>query len=91
MTDAWAIVIAAAIPVVGGGVGYLIKVVLEMKNEQRRELNEFREENRSDHGIVMNALAEVREDVKEIRRAQHDHLEWHATQVEKAKAKPKRK
>jgi len=79
MSDAWAIVIAAAIPVVASGIGVLIKIVLEMKQQQSEELKELRDENRTDHGIVMNAILDLSSDVKEIKRDQQDHFKWHAT------------
>ena len=91
MTDAWALVIASAVPVVGGGVGYVIKLVLDMKKEQSAEIRSFREENRVDHGIVMNAISEIRQDVKDIRQSQNAHLEWHVTQQVGAKPRPRAK
>lgn len=79
MSDAWAVVIAAAIPVVASGIGVLIKIVLDMKQQQVAELRDLREENRTDHGIVMNAIIDLATDVKDIKRDQQDHFKWHAT------------
>lgn len=90
MTDAWAIVISAAIPIVGSGIGFVIKIILDMRDEQRKELKEFREENRSDHGIVMNAILDLSNDVKDIKRDQQDHFTWHATK-DKPVAKSRRR
>ena len=90
MTDAWALVIAAAIPVVSSGIAVLIKLILQMRDEQRKQLNDFREENRTDHGIVMNAILDLSNDVKDIKRDQQDHFTWHATK-EKPVAKNRRR
>lgn len=79
MTDAWAIIIAAAIPVVASGIAYVIKLILDTRDEQRRELHALREENRTDHGLVMNAILDLSSDVKDIKRDQQDHFTWHAT------------
>lgn len=79
MTDAWALVIAAAIPVVASGIAVVIKLILQMRDEQRKQLSDFREENRADHGIVMNAILDLSNDVKDIKRDQQDHFTWHAT------------
>ena len=79
MSDAWAIVIAAAVPVVASGIGFVIKLILDTRDEQRRELSSLREENRVDHGLVMNAILDLSSDVKDIKRDQQDHFKWHAT------------
>lgn len=79
MTDAWAIVVSAAIPVVASGIAVVIRLILQMKDEQKKELSDFREENRTDHGIVMNAILDLSNDIKEIKRDQQDHFTWHAT------------
>lgn len=80
MSDAWAIVISAAIPVVASGIAFVIKLILQTRNEQRREIHELREENRTDHGIVMNAIIDLSNDIKDIKRDQQDHFKWHSTQ-----------
>ena len=66
MTDAWAIVIAAAIPVVGTGVGFLI-----------REFKNFRVENRQDHANVMAELRKVRNGIDTVAGRLNQHIDWH--------------
>lgn len=66
MNEVWVAVIIASIPVVGGGVGWLIKFMLE-----------FREENRKDHNVVMEAINELKTDVREVKGDLHDHVKWH--------------
>lgn len=66
MSEAWVAVIVASVPVVGGGIGWLIKFMLE-----------FREENRADHNVVMEAINELKTDVREVKGDLHDHVQWH--------------
>lgn len=66
MNEAWVAVIVASVPVVGGGIGWLIKFMLE-----------FREENRADHNVVMEAINELKTDVREVKGDLHDHVQWH--------------
>lgn len=68
MNDFWIAVIVALIPVVGGGVGWLIKFMLE-----------FRDENRADHNVVMKAITELKQDVRDVKGGLHDHMAWHVT------------
>lgn len=66
MNDAWAIIIAAAIPVLGTGVGFLI-----------RELHSFRSENRNDHAVVMKELGKVKEGIDKVSERLSSHIDWH--------------
>ena len=68
MNDFWIAVVVALIPVVGGGVGWLIKFMLE-----------FRDENRADHNVVMEAITELKQDVRDVKGDLHDHMAWHVT------------
>lgn len=61
-----ATVVAALITVIGGGIGYAIK-----------EFRGMREENRADHGKVMETLGAVKESVDTVAERLDDHIEWH--------------
>jgi hypothetical protein len=73
MTDAWAMVLAAAIPVLGTGVGFLI-----------RELRSFRTENRSDHAVVMKELNKVQEGISKVSERLSSHIDWHMDKGKKS-------
>ena len=66
MNDAWAIIIAAAIPALGTGVGFLI-----------RELRSFRSENREDHAVVMRELVKVKDGIDKVSERLTSHIDWH--------------
>ena len=66
MSDAWAIIIAAAIPAVGTGVGFLLK-----------QFKEFRTENRQDHANVMAELRKVRNGIDTVAGRLNQHIDWH--------------
>jgi len=66
MNDAWAIIVAAAIPVLGTGVGFLI-----------RELRSFRSENRNDHAVVMTELKKVKDGIDKVSDRLSSHIDWH--------------
>jgi uncharacterized membrane-anchored protein YhcB (DUF1043 family) len=72
MTDSWAIIIAAAIPVVGTGVGFLI-----------REFKHFRIENRQDHANVMVELRKVRSGIDAVAGRLNTHIDWHMDKEKK--------
>jgi hypothetical protein len=72
MTDSWAIIIAAAIPVVGTGVGFLI-----------REFKNFRVENRQDHANVMSELRKVRSGIDVVAGRLNTHIDWHMDKEKK--------
>lgn len=67
MTEAWAIVIAAAIPVLGTGIGFLI-----------REFRSFRRENRQDHANVMHEMRRIKFGIEKINDRLNRHMDWHA-------------
>jgi uncharacterized membrane-anchored protein YhcB (DUF1043 family) len=72
MTDSWAIIVAAAIPVVGTGVGFLI-----------REFKNFRIENRQDHANVMSELRKVRSGIDAVAGRLNTHIDWHMDKEKK--------
>jgi len=72
MTDSWAIIIAAAIPLVGTGVGFLI-----------REFKNFRVENRQDHANVMSELRKVRSGIDAVAGRLNTHIDWHMDKEKK--------
>lgn len=67
MSEAWALIIAAAIPVLGTGVGFLI-----------REIRSFRTENRQDHANVMTEMRKIRGGIDRLSDRFNDHMDWHA-------------
>jgi len=71
-SDIWTAVVVTTIPVVGAGIGYLIKYLIE-----------FRNENRSDHDIVMEAISDLKIDVREVKNGLYDHISWHSKKVKK--------
>ena len=71
-SELWTAVVVTAIPVVGGGVGYLIKYLIE-----------FRNENRIDHNLVMEAISDLKTDVREVKSGLYDHISWHSKKVKK--------
>lgn len=71
-TDIWIAVIVTTIPIVGAGIGYLIKYLIE-----------FRNENRIDHDIVLEAINDLKTDVREVKTGLYDHISWHAKKVKK--------
>jgi hypothetical protein len=74
MNESWVALIVASIPVIGAGVGWLIKYVLD-----------FRKENRRDHGIVMEAINDLKVDVREVKGNLNDHVEWHLMKNKRVK------
>ena len=64
--EAWVAIVVALIPIVGAGVGYLIKYLVD-----------FRKENREDHNVVMEAINELKTDVREVKGDLHNHVQWH--------------
>lgn len=72
MSDAWAIVIAAAIPTLGTGIGFLL-----------REFKNFRKENRQDHANVMVELRKVRTGIDNVAGRLNSHIDWHMDKEKK--------
>ena len=80
MSTAWATIIAATIPVLGGLVGLAIK-----------EFRHMRKSNSLDHGIVMHKLDQVQDEnniiIRRLTKVQdsvthvgdrlNDHIDWH--------------
>ena len=66
MSEAWVAIVVAAIPVIGAGIGWLVKLVVD-----------FREENRKDHNIVMEAINDLKTDIRDVKGDLHDHVTWH--------------
>ena len=63
LDQGWALVIAAIVAAVGG----IIVTVIQ----------QFRKENRRDHGAVMDALDRVSTTVQRVEGKVDSHLEWH--------------
>jgi low affinity Fe/Cu permease len=63
LTESWALVIAAGVAAVGG-----ITVAL---------IQQFRKENRRDHGIVMDALQRVSHTMDRVEGKVDSHIDWH--------------
>lgn len=72
MSDAWAIVIAASIPTIGTGIGFLL-----------REFKNFRKENRQDHANVMVELRKVRTGIDNVAGRLSSHIDWHMDKEKK--------
>lgn len=72
MNEFWIAVTVAAIPVVGAGVGYFVKYLID-----------FREENKKDHDVVMSVLTDLRTDVREVKMGLYDHISWHVKKGKK--------
>lgn len=62
----WIAVLTTTIPLVGAGIGYLIKFMID-----------FRNENKIDHDVVMNELKDVKKSVEKVGTKLNDHIEWH--------------
>lgn len=66
MTEAWAIVIAAAVTGIFGLAGLAIK-----------EFRNMRIKNSEDHGAVMLKLDNVEKGVQHVSERLDDHIDWH--------------
>lgn len=62
----WATFITAAATGAVTGIGFLIKALFE-----------FRKENRHDHNVVMDAIKDLKTDVREVKGDLHNHVQWH--------------
>jgi len=67
MTEAWAIVIAASIPVLATGIGWVIKL-----------LGTLSKTNRDDHNKVMEEMKVLTKSVKKVGKKLDKHIDWHA-------------
>jgi hypothetical protein len=63
MTEAWASIIVAVIGVVGSILAF--------------QFQKMKKENRSDHGLVIRAITEVQDDVREVGKKLDGHIDWH--------------
>lgn len=71
-TELWTAVVVTVIPVIGGGIGYLIKSLIA-----------FRVENKNDHNKTMEALKDLKVDVREVKTGLYDHISWHSKKGKK--------
>jgi hypothetical protein len=63
MTEAWASIIVAVIGVVGSILAF--------------QFQKMKKENRADHGLVIRAITEVQDDVREVGKKLDGHIDWH--------------
>ena len=66
MTDSWAIVIAAAIPVFATGLGWIVKLLLNLSKD-----------NKYDHNVVMEEIQTLTKVVKKSSKKLDKHIDWH--------------
>ena len=69
MTDAWAIVIAASIPVLATGIGWVIKL-----------LGTLAKTNKDDHNKVMEEMQVLAKSVKKVGKKIDRHIDWHVSE-----------
>ena len=79
MTDAWAVVIAAAITAVCGLAGVIVK-----------QVRDLRRENRQDHGVVMlklnlvsRSMNAVSDKLDKVNDRLNSHIDWHLEDTDK--------
>lgn len=63
MNEAWASILVAIIGVVGS--------ILAI------QFQKLKKENRTDHGLVIRAITEVQDDVREVGKKLDGHIDWH--------------
>lgn len=63
MTEAWASIVVAIIGVVGSILAF--------------QFQKLKKENRNDHGLVIRAITEVQDDVREVGKKLDGHIDWH--------------
>ena len=63
MNEAWASIIVAIIGVVGSILAF--------------QFQKLKKENRNDHGLVIRAITEVQDDVREVGKKLDGHIDWH--------------
>lgn len=66
MTDSWAIVIAASIPVFATGLAWIVKLLLNLGRD-----------NKYDHNLVMEEIRTLTKVVKKNGRKIDKHVDWH--------------
>jgi hypothetical protein len=63
MNEAWASIIVAVIGVAGSALAI--------------QFQRLKKENRNDHGLVIRAITEVQDDVREVGKKLDGHIDWH--------------
>jgi homoserine dehydrogenase len=63
MNEAWASIVVAGI----GLVGSILTI----------QFQKLKKENRNDHGLVIRAITEVQDDVREVGKKLDGHIDWH--------------
>jgi hypothetical protein len=63
MNEAWASIIVAIIGLVGSALAI--------------QFQRLKKENRNDHGLVIRAITEVQDDVREVGKKLDGHIDWH--------------
>ena len=66
MTDAWAIVIAASIPVLATGTGWVLKLLITLAKTKK-----------DDHNKVMEEMQILTKNVKKVGKKLDKHIDWH--------------
>jgi hypothetical protein len=68
MNEAWASIVVAVIGLVGSGLAL--------------QFQKLKKENRNDHGLVIRAITEVQDDVREVGKKLDGHIDWHLKEKE---------
>jgi hypothetical protein len=68
MNEAWASIVVAVIGLVGSGLAF--------------QFQKLKKENRNDHNLVIRAITEVQDDVREVGKKVDGHIDWHLKEKE---------
>jgi hypothetical protein len=68
MNEAWASIVVAVIGLVGSGLAL--------------QFQRLKKENRNDHDLVIRAITEVQDDVREVGKKLDGHIDWHLKEKE---------
>jgi hypothetical protein len=68
MDEAWASIVVAVIGLVGSGLAL--------------QFQKLKKENRNDHDLVIRAITEVQDDVREVGKKLDGHIDWHLKEKE---------
>lgn len=68
MNEAWASIVVAIIGMVGSVLAF--------------QFQKLKKENRTDHNLVIRAITEVQDDVREVGRKVDNHIDWHLDEKE---------
>lgn len=68
MNEAWASIVVAIIGMVGSVLAF--------------QFQKLKKENRNDHNLVIRAITEVQDDVREVGRKVDNHIDWHLDEKE---------